>query len=43
LQPGSNGFFLPLSEFRISERPNGLSSVETLPPGTEFLDAETGR
>src|SRR5260370_12228793 len=36
-----NGVFC-LSGSRISELPNGLSSLETVPPGTEFLEAETG-
>ena len=31
-----------LSGSRISELPNGLLSPETVPPGTEFLEAETG-
>src|SRR6202790_627849 len=30
------------SGFRITKSPNGLPSLETVPPGTEFLDTETG-
>src|SRR5260370_31226317 len=39
--PARNGVFC-LSGSRISELPNGLLSLETVPPGTEFLEAETG-
>src|ERR1700676_1637149 len=31
-----------LSPFRTSKSLNGLISLETVPPGTEFLDTETG-
>src|ERR1700686_3530491 len=37
----SNGVFC-LSGFRTSKSSNGLVSLETVPPGTEFLDTETG-